>query len=205
MYLVAKGCEWLLVLSFCITFCLFLGTVLLAFTMMVLLIPSMIILLFFFIFFRDPPRNIGSGIVAPADGRIRDIQNKDGLLFISTFMNVHNVHVNRIPLSGQIKEMYHHPGTHIGAWKKEAEENERVTINIQSAIGAITVVQRAGCIARRIYPYVKTDDVLNTGDKIGIIRFGSRVDVYIPADKIKRVTVKKGDKVYAGVSMIAET
>lgn len=201
--MIAKGCEWLLLLSVSIT-CLFLIITVFFEYVLILSIISSSILIFFIIFFRDPPRDIGNGLVAPADGRIREIHTNNGILLISTFMNVHNVHVNRIPLDGTIIHIKHDPGTHIGAWKKEAEENEKLTLKINSEIGDFTLVQRAGCIARRIYPYIKDHDILKKGDKIGIIRFGSRVDVYLPADKIKKVTVKKGDRVYAGVSRIAE-
>lgn len=168
-----------------------------------LFIPVFCILVFFLFFFRDPERTIGEGVIAPADGRIRDIKQENGHCFISTFMEVNNVHVNRMPIDGRISKMTHFPGYHLRAWKKESDLNERVVITIETSIGQVTVVQIAGLIARRVYPYVKEGDVLKKGDRIGIIRLGSRVDVYLPAEKIQSVPVKIGDSVAAGRDSIA--
>jgi len=166
-------------------------------------IPVFCILVFFLIFFRDPERTIAPGIVAPADGRIRDIKQEKNQYLISTFMEVNNVHVNRMPLDGRITKMTHFPGYHLRAWKKESDLNERVIIKIDTAIGKVTVAQLAGLIARRVYPYIKEGDVLKKGDRIGIIRLGSRVDVYLPADKVQSIPVKIGDPVRAGEDTIA--
>jgi len=168
-----------------------------------------LVAIFLFQFFRDPVREIGKGIVACADGRIREISNiKDeevgNCTKISTFMNIYNVHVNRLPLDGAIKNIEHKHGIHLPAFKKESEKNERVITTIDSNIGTIKVIQIAGTIARRIVPYIKKGDKLKKGDKIGIIRFGSRVDVYLPAKKIKKVSVKVGDMVKAGETTIAK-
>jgi phosphatidylserine decarboxylase len=168
-----------------------------------LFIPVFCVLVFFLIFFRDPERTIGDGIIAPADGTIRDIKQEKDQYFISIFMEVNNVHVNRLPLDGRISKMTHFPGYHLRAWKKESDLNERVIISVETAIGEVTVVQLAGLIARRVYPYIKEGDVLKKGDRIGIIRLGSRVDVYLPAEKIKSVPVKIGDPVKAGQDTIA--
>jgi phosphatidylserine decarboxylase len=168
-----------------------------------LFIPVFCILIFFLIFFRDPERTIGAGIIAPADGKIRDIKQEKGQYLISTFMEVNNVHVNRMPLDGRISKMTHFPGYHLRAWKKESDLNERVIIDVETSIGQVTVVQLAGLIARRVYPYIKDGDVLKKGDRIGIIRLGSRVDVYLPADKIASIPVKIGDPVKAGQDTIA--
>jgi phosphatidylserine decarboxylase len=168
------------------------------------LIPLLAVTVFFLIFFRDPTRIIGPGIVSPADGRIRDIKVTDQETFISVFMEVNNVHVNRMPLDGTVKKMVHFPGTHLRAWKKESDLNERITIDLETPLGPVKLVQLAGLIARRVYPYIKDGDVLKKGDKIGIIRLGSRVDVHLPTDKIKQVTVKVGDPVLAGITTIAE-
>jgi len=166
-------------------------------------IPVFCVLVFFLIFFRDPERKIGDGVIAPADGTIRDIKQENDQCFISTFMEVNNVHVNRMPLDGRILKMTHFPGYHLRAWKKESDLNERVVITIETAIGQITVVQLAGLIARRVYPYIKDGDILKKGDRIGIIRLGSRVDVYLPAEKVKSISVKIGDPVKAGQDTIA--
>ncbi len=166
-------------------------------------IPAFCVLVFFLIFFRDPERTIAQGIIAPADGQIRDIKQEKNQVLISTFMEVNNVHVNRMPLDGRITKMTHFPGYHLRAWKKESDLNERVVIIIETKIGEITVVQLAGLIARRVYPYIKEGDGLKKGDRIGIIRLGSRVDVYLPADKIQSIPVKIGDLVKAGEDTIA--
>jgi len=166
-------------------------------------IPVFCVLVFFLIFFRDPERNIGEGIIAPADGKIRDIKQEKDQYLISTFMEVNNVHVNRMPIDGKIIQMSHFPGYHLRAWKKESDLNERVVVTIETEIGDVKVVQLAGLIARRVYPYIKEGDTLKKGDRIGIIRLGSRVDVYLPVKKIKEIPVKIGDPVKAGEDTIA--
>ena len=163
---------------------------------------------FFLLFFRDPERVISDGVVVCADGRIREIQtmkDKDvgECTQISTFMNIYNVHVNRMPFDGVIKEIRHSSGFHFPAFKKESEKNERVTLIFDSNIGVFKVVQIAGTLARRIVPYVKKGDKLKKGERIGIIRLGSRVDVYLPWEKI-HVCVKVGDMVRAGEDKLAE-
>ncbi len=168
-----------------------------------LFIPVLCVLVFFLIFFRDPERIIAEGVVSPADGKIRDIKQENNQALISIFMEVNNVHVNRMPLDGRIITMTHFPGYHLRAWKKESEFNERVIIKVQTAIGEMTVLQIAGLIARRVYPYIKEGDVLKKGDRIGIIRLGSRVDVILPADKIESIPVKIGDPIKAGQDTIA--
>jgi len=168
-----------------------------------------LITLFFIIFFRDPIRKIGNDIVSPADGYIRDIYEFDDIdigkcIVLSIFMNVHNVHVNRMPIDGIIKEVIHLPGSHLPAFKKESERNERLIIKIKTSIGMIKIIQIAGTFARRILPYMKKNDVINKGDKIGIIRLGSRVDLYLPYKKNFKFKVKKGDKLKAGESSVAK-
>jgi phosphatidylserine decarboxylase len=164
---------------------------------------------FFIIFFRDPYRDIGNGIVAPADGRIQYINqyfdsNIGECTIISTFMNLHNVHVNRMPLDGLIKDVDHILGSHLPAFKKESERNERVIITIDTDIGTLKLIQIAGTLARRIVTYVNKGDKIKKGEKIGIIRFGSRVDIYMPSKKIKNLNVKLGDRIKAGEKSIAE-
>jgi phosphatidylserine decarboxylase len=199
---IAKGCwSW-------VAPPLLLSVLLLAFSwfslwFVSLFIPVFCVLVFFLIFFRDPERTIGDGIIAPADGKIRDIKQEKDQYFISTFMEVNNVHVNRMPIDGRISKMTHFPGYHLRAWKKESDLNERVIITVETAIGQVTVVQIAGLIARRVYPYIKEGDILKKGDRLGIIRLGSRVDVYLPAEKIKSIPVKIGDPVKAGQDSIA--
>jgi phosphatidylserine decarboxylase len=161
------------------------------------------------IFFRDPEREIGKGIVACADGRIREIKNiKDDYIGdctrISTFMNIYNVHVNRMPIDGTIKNIFHKSGFHLPAFKKESEKNERLIITVDTKIGKIKIIQIAGTLARRIVPYIKKGEKLKKGEKIGIIRFGSRVDIFLPEKRIKGLLVKKGEMVKAGENSIAK-
>ncbi len=162
----------------------------------------------FLFFFRDPERTIGKGIVAPADGRIRAIttttEHNRSYTCISTFMNIHNVHVNRMPLDGTIKNMTHVPGGHLPAFTKESEKNERVIITLDTSIGTVKVAQIAGTIARRIVPYIKKGELLEKGKRIGLIRLGSRVDIYIPSKAIKQLSVKKNDRVLAGEDTLAQ-
>ena len=199
---IAKGC-WSWVAPPLLLSILFLALSWFSLWFLVLFVPVCCILVFFLIFFRDPERTIGEGIIAPADGKIRDIKHEKDQFLISTFMEVNNVHVNRMPLDGRISKMTHFPGYHLRAWKKESDLNERVVITIETAIGQVTVVQLAGLIARRVYPYIKEGDTLKKGDRIGIIRLGSRVDVYLPKEKIKSIPVKIGDPVFAGKDTIA--
>jgi len=164
---------------------------------------------FFLVFFRDPDRNVGNGIVVCADGKIREITKLDDkvvgrCIMVSIFMNLYNVHVNRMPIDGTIVDVKHYSGLHLPAFKKESEKNERMVIIVDSVIGRVKIVQIAGTIARRIVTYVKKGDKVKKGERIGIIRLGSRVDVYLPSDKVKKVNVKVGEYVKAGVDTLAE-
>ena len=178
----------------------------------VLLLISIFLFLlagFFVMFFRDPERKTGEGFVAVADGKIRDIKKiRDEEIgdctVISTFMNVHNVHVNRMPVDGTISDIVHVSGSYLPAFKKESEKNERLILKIETSIGMVKIIQIAGTLARRIVPYAKKGDKLKKGQRIGIIRLGSRVDVYLPSEKIKQLNVKINDKVKAGENTIAE-
>ena len=161
------------------------------------------------IFFRDPQRKIGEGVVAVADGVIMEIlkqKDKDvGMCMkIVTFMNIHNVHVNRIPLDGTIHDIHHHPGSHLPAFQKESEKNEQIRILLSTAGGMIKIVQIAGTVARRIVPYVKKGDVVKKGEKLGIIRLGSRVDIYLPSTLTTELSVKIRDRIKAGEDTIAQ-
>ena len=162
----------------------------------------------FLFFFRDPERTIGKGIVAPADGTIRAIttmtEHDQSYTCISTFMNIYNVHVNRMPLGGTVKDMTYIPGSHLPAFTKESEKNERVIITLDTSIGTIRVVQIAGTIARRIIPYIKKGEALKKGQRIGLIRLGSRVDIYIPTKAIKHLTVQVADRTRAGEDTLAQ-
>jgi phosphatidylserine decarboxylase len=129
------------------------------------------------LFFRDPKRFIGEGIVSPADGKVSEARSRNGRAFVSIFMNVHNVHVNRAPLAGTVMEVKHIPGGYVPAFNKEAENNERVIARLGTARGTVIITQIAGTVARRIVPYLSAGDRVEKGDRIGLIRFGSRVDM----------------------------
>jgi len=166
-------------------------------------------------FFRDPERysiNEDSYLVSPADGLITDISERSGpeelrlenitYTRVSVFMNVFNCHVNRIPSSGKVEEIYYKPGKFLNAsLDKASEENERNYFKIKLNNGEeIVIVQIAGLIARRIVCEVEQGQDLKQGERIGMIRFGSRVDIFF---KNKKVLVKLGQNVVAGESLIA--
>jgi len=210
---IAKGGLSWIATSFLITVCFI---ILAIFTSgqikyVVLFISVLLLLLSFIllVFFRDPQRKTGKDIVAVADGVIREIKGEEDsnvgkCTKISTFMNIHNVHVNRMPLDGEIKDIIHYDGAHLPAFKKESEKNERVILLIKTNIGIVKIIQIAGTLARRIVPYVKSGDIVKKGEKIGLIRFGSRVDIYLPTKKIKSITVKVKDRIKAGEDTIAK-
>ena len=166
-------------------------------------------------FFRDPERysiNDDSYLISPADGLITDISEKSGpeelrlenttFTKISVFMNIFNCHVNRLPSSGTIEEIYYKPGKFLNAsLDKASEENERNYFKVKLKNGEeIIIVQIAGLIARRIVCEAEQGQELKQGDRIGMIRFGSRVDIYF---KNKRVLAKLGQNVVAGESLLA--
>jgi phosphatidylserine decarboxylase len=206
------GFSWILA-SFALAF-LFIGASF--FTTGLLIIFLGVVSVFFFliaclliVFFRDPKRTIGPGVVAVADGKIREILNLSDAevgecIRISTFMNIHNVHVNRMPLEGTIQKIIHHNGSHLPAFKKESDSNERVVLLIKTDIGLMKIVQIAGTVARRIVPYVSEGDAVKKGGKIGLIRLGSRVDLYLPTKRIKALAIQVHDTIKAGVDTIAE-
>jgi phosphatidylserine decarboxylase len=172
-----------------------------------------LIALFVLQFFRDPPREIPadlSAILSPADGRVVTVERaedpylkRDALKF-SVFMNVFNVHSNRSPVDGVVRDVWYHAGKFVNAELSKASiENERNALWIRMAGGAdVTCVQVAGLIARRILCYVKSADQLTRGQRFGFIRFGSRVDLYLPLSAIPKVSV--GDKVYAASTVLAQ-
>jgi phosphatidylserine decarboxylase len=176
-------------------------------------IPFWLIALFVLQFFRDPPRVVpqqANAVLSPADGRIvvvektQDPYTSREALKISVFMNVFNVHSNRAPVDGKIEKIEYSPGKFVNAdLDKASLENERNALVITASNGqVITCVQVAGLIARRILCYVKAGDMLAKGQRYGFIRFGSRVDVYLPLGAIPKVTV--GDKVFATETILAE-
>jgi phosphatidylserine decarboxylase len=174
-----------------------------------------VITIWVYYFFRDPERypiNDEKYLVSPADGLITDISEKSGpeelrlentsYTRISVFMNVFNCHVNRIPSSGRVEEIFYKPGKFLNAsLDKASEENERNYFKINLKNGEeIIIVQIAGLIARRIVCEVEQGQELKQGDRIGMIRFGSRVDIFF---KNKKVLAKLGQNVVAGESLLA--
>ena len=164
-------------------------------------------------FFRDPPRTIPSApkaVLAPADGRIvrvdrtRDPYLERDALVISVFMNVFNVHSNRIPVNGFVANAWYHRGAFLNAALDKASlANERNALHLRTPDGVdVTLVQVAGLIARRILCYVGPGERVSRGQRYGFIRFGSRVDVYLPPEAAPRAAV--GDRVHATSSVLAE-
>lgn len=163
-------------------------------------------------FFRDPERRVprASGVVvSPADGRVLDILPVADEAFmgnratrITIFLSVFNVHVQRAPLSGTVGAYEYHPGGYAVAWHEKAStENERATLGIRTESGPVVVRQIAGLVARRIVTYPREGDTLDAGERIGLIRFGSRVDLFIPSDW--PVEVEEGDRVRGGETILA--
>jgi phosphatidylserine decarboxylase len=171
-------------------------------------------------FFRDPIRTTPKGeglIVAPADGLVtmianvpppRELQGEDGLgsepvSRVSIFMSVFDVHINRTPIAGQIKRVVYIPGKFLNAdLDKASEDNERQHILVEGRDGTrVGFTQIAGLVARRIVPWVRPGDHVATGQRIGIIRFGSRVDVYLPVGTAPRLIL--GQRTIAGETIVA--
>jgi phosphatidylserine decarboxylase len=167
---------------------------------------------FFAYFFRDPERDIPPEpgvIVAPADGvviRVDEVQESEFLhapaRYVAIFMNVFDVHVNRAPVAGVVREMRHRPGEYKAASREDAaSRNEQQALLLENEAGRrVLVVQIAGLLARRIIPFVEPGRSLARGERLGIICFGSRVDLYLPEDS--QIQVKTGDRVKAGSSII---
>jgi phosphatidylserine decarboxylase len=175
--------------------------------------PLWLVALFVLQFFRDPPREVPAGeglVLSPADGRIVQVGNaRDDYLGrealkISVFMNVFNVHSNRAPVDGAVENVWYFPGLFVNAdLDKASTDNERNAVHLRTASGIdVTSVQVAGLIARRILCYVAKGDRLARGDRYGFIRFGSRVDVYLPVGSRPKVAI--GDKVSATSTVLAE-
>lgn len=176
-------------------------------------LPFWLLVIFVLQFFRDPARPVpqqDNAVLSPADGRIVKVETTTDpylqreALLISVFMNVFNVHSNRSPVDGEIKNAWYYPGKFFNAALDKASlENERQALHIRTDKGSdITCVQIAGLVARRVFCYVKSGDKLARGQRYGFIRFGSRVDLYLPVQARPKVAV--GDIVYATITMVAE-
>ncbi len=172
---------------------------------------SLALTLFVLFFFRDPERMIPRGdgvVVSPADGRVIVVKDvfeptylKKDVKQISIFLSVFNVHVNRAPYGGAVEAVKYNPGKfHVASVDKASQDNEQTAMVIASGKNKILVKQIAGLIARRIVCYARPGDRLAPGERYGLIRFGSRVDLFLPTDA--ELKVKVGDKVKGGRDII---
>jgi len=163
---------------------------------------GIIVTLFLFLFFRDPERlaesHNATDVLSPADGRVLKMQGNQ----LSIFMNIHNVHVNRSPVAGEVIDIRYHKGARLPAFHKESDKNERNSITIRTRLGNVVVTQISGAVIRRIVCYVKQNEMLTRGQRIGMIRFGSRVDVALPNGY--SFVVSRGQRVKAGETTIAK-
>tara|TARA_B100000945_G_C20358712_1_gene586017 strand:+ start:537 stop:1178 length:642 start_codon:yes stop_codon:yes gene_type:complete len=173
----------------------------------------LITFLFFLYFFRKPNRKFErekNSIYAPCDGKVVVIEKtietefyNDKRIQVSIFMSPLNIHNNLYPISGTVTYTKYHPGKSIMAWKPKAStDNERSTIVVENNKISILCRQIAGALARRIITYSKVNDIVNVADEIGFIKFGSRVDLFLPIDT--KINVSLGEKVIGGQSIIAQ-
>lgn len=167
-----------------------------------LILPILGISLFLFTlyFFRNPDREISDGIISPADGKVQSIGTDERSIEI--FMNLWNVHVNRSPWSGKIKRIEHYKGGNLPAFMDEANKNERQLSVLSTDRGEIKIWQIAGITARRIVPYVSEGRSIEKGERIGIVRFGSKVRLEFE-NKVD-FSVEEGQKVKAGKTSLGE-
>lgn len=172
---------------------------------------SLVLTLFVLFFFRDPERTVPEGknvVVSPADGKVIVIKDvfeptylKQDVKQVSIFLSVFNVHVNRSPIAGTVEAVKYNPGKFLAAWDDKASlDNEQTAMVIASGKNRVLVKQIAGLIARRIVCYAKSGDAIATGERYGLIRFGSRVDLFLPKDAELRV--KAGDRVKGACDVI---
>ena len=175
---------------------------------LILSILMFVFLAFTIFFFRDPEREVGKNIVSPADGKvikIKKIKDPDvgDSIKVSIFMSILDVHVNRMPMDGKILKIERVEGKFFPAYSEESEKNEKNIILAETKIGKIKIIQIAGIFARRIVCYAKEGKNIAKGERIGMIKFGSRVDLILPKDKV-RLRIRVNDKLRAGVDEIAE-
>lgn len=170
-------------------------------------IPPFLFFLFSLFFFRDPKRIFDEGpdvLVSPADGKVIKVSDDGENIFVSIFMSVMDVHINRSPAEGVILKREYSQGTYLAAYHEKASlENERLKWTIESRFGNIECTQIAGLIARRIHPLKQAGENLARGQEFGLIAFGSRVDVLLPKRSCELI-IKLGDRVKSGISPIAK-
>lgn len=153
------------------------------------------------VFFRDPEREPdGPGVVSPADGKVTVVREEDGRLRVGVFMNLHDVHVNRLPVGGTVSSVVHHDGAHRPAFSKDSDRNECT----ETRLDGFEVAQIAGAFARRVTTYPENGDTVERGERLGVIAFGSRADVVFPPSYTRDdLRVEEGDRVRAGETVIA--
>jgi phosphatidylserine decarboxylase len=169
-----------------------------------LALPLFLLALFCLYFFRDPEREAPEGPVAvsPADGKVVAVKAIEDATRISIFLNIFDVHVNRSPIAGRISDVHYQPGKFLVASKEDAStQNEQNTLVVEDGESRIVFRQIAGLIARRIVCWKRTGDEVGLGERIGLIKFGSRVDVFLGPEWT--VDVKVGERVEAGSSVLA--
>ena len=188
--MIAKGCHKIALapLPFLLIFFIlsFLNHVFIIFAFL-----AAIFQIFFLYFFRDIERRIGNDIVSPADGKILYARKNK----IAIFMSIFDMHVNLAPYDGKVIKMVYKKGKHKPAYG-DVSKNERMEIYMDTEIGEIVIIQIAGIFARRILPYVKEGQYVKKGEKLGIIKFGSRVEIMLPENC--QIIVKEGEKIKAG-------
>ncbi len=164
-------------------------------------------------FFRDPNRKVVDEpglVIGPGDGEVVEIVHehedyylKEDVIRISMFLSITDVHVQRVPLGGAVTVIDHQPGQYLQAFKPEASDvNEYIAMVTESRYGRVLIKQIAGILARRCVNYARPDDVLQTGQRFGLIRFGSRLDLFLPPNA--QLLVKIGDKIEGGLTPIAQ-
>jgi phosphatidylserine decarboxylase len=161
------------------------------------------IMLFILWFFRDPERTIGQHVVSPADGKVLFATHDADASRLVIFMPPTGVHVNRAPLAGEVVKTSYRQGSHIPAFRKESERNERFDVQFRTSDGDVHIGLIAGTVARRIHPYIGPGNALKKGDRIGLIAFGSRCDLALPPGRF-RWKVGPGDWVKAGETTVAD-
>jgi phosphatidylserine decarboxylase len=184
------------------------------FIRLAVLVPSLVLFLILLQFFRSPTRKIRRNdkqVLCPADGKVVVVEEtdekeilKDRRIQVSIFMSPFNVHVNRYPVSGQVVYLRYHPGKYLVAWHpKSSEDNERTTVVIENGSKVnILMRQIAGALARRIVYYPRLGYMVKQGEQMGFIKFGSRVDVFLPPDA--NILVSLGQRVRGGETILAE-
>jgi phosphatidylserine decarboxylase len=176
-------------------------------------VPFLVLAAFFVFFFRDPDRRVPAGpnlVVSPADARIMTVADAPGpgappgqWKYISMFLSPLDVHVNRMPVEGRVARVEYHPGSFLPAYRKEAGElNEWTEVWIDSPGGPVVVRQIVGVLARRIVCRARPGDIAERGQRYGVMKFGSRMDMFLPVTAT--VLVKAGDKVVGGETTIAK-